>query len=123
MIDAPSPMLIAVGMYLPLETTSAIFVGGALKWVVDRIAARRSEPDRAIIEQRGTLVASGFIAGEAIAGIVLAGVFLLSQSSIIRLVAGVDHPRFYDAWGGYLSLVALAVIAYGLIRIPLRKAR
>jgi putative OPT family oligopeptide transporter len=123
MIDAPSPMLIAVGMYLPLETTSAIFVGGALRWVADRIAAGRSEPDRAIIEQRGTLVASGFIAGEAIAGIVLAGVFLLSQSSIIRLVAGVDHPRFYDAWGGYLSLVALAVIAYGLIRIPLRKAR
>src|SRR2546429_6485923 len=41
MIDAPAPMLIAVGMYLPFETTSAIFVGGVLKWLADRIAAAR----------------------------------------------------------------------------------
>jgi putative OPT family oligopeptide transporter len=35
MINAPAPMLIAVGMYLPFETTSAIFVGGMLKLVAD----------------------------------------------------------------------------------------
>jgi len=123
MIDAPSPMLIAVGMYLPLETTSAIFLGGVFKWVTDRVAARRAAQDRASIEQRGTLVASGLIAGEAITGIILAGVFLLSGSSMIRLIAGVDTPSFYAAWGGYLSLVASGAIAYGLIKIPLRKPR
>ena len=38
---AHRPMLVAVGMYLPLETTFAIFVGGMIKGIIDRIAARR----------------------------------------------------------------------------------
>src|SRR5439155_365539 len=62
MIEAPSPMLIAVGMYLPLETTSSIFVGGVIKWLADRWVARRKlspgEADK--FAERGTLVASGF---------------------------------------------------------------
>src|SRR5205085_7012424 len=60
MVEAPSPMLIAVGMYLPLETTSAIFVGGMFKWLADKIAARRprAAQERAKTEERGTLIAS-----------------------------------------------------------------
>jgi len=63
-------MLIAVGMYLPFETTSAIFVGGVLKWLADRIAAVRklSPAAKDVFEQRGTLLASGFIAGEGHSG-------------------------------------------------------
>ena len=37
---ARSPMLIAVGMYLPFDTSSAIFVGGMIKWIVDRASAK-----------------------------------------------------------------------------------
>src|SRR2546425_3535832 len=68
MIEAPSPMLIAVGRYLPLETTSAIFVGGVMKWLADKAAARcKPAPEaKAKFEERGTLLASGLIAGEAI---------------------------------------------------------
>ncbi len=122
MIKAPSPMLIAVGMYLPLETTSAIFVGGAIKWLADSLARRCSfsPEENAKYEERGTLLASGFIAGEAILGIVLAAIFP-KGGSFTHWLTGADQLAFLPAWGGWISLVAFAVIAYSLIKLPLQK--
>jgi len=40
MMQVKSPMLVAVGMYLPFETTFAIFVGGVIRWLGDRFAER-----------------------------------------------------------------------------------
>ena len=37
MIEVRSPMLFAVGMYLPLETTFAIFLGGMIRWITDKL--------------------------------------------------------------------------------------
>jgi OPT family oligopeptide transporter len=108
---AGSPMLIAVGMYLPFSTTSAIFAGGLIKWILNRVSQRRSAEDKLIIEEKGTLLASGLIAGEAIVGILLAVVFLTGLPSIATF-------SFYPAWGGWLSLIGFAAIAYVLIRIP-----
>src|SRR5438093_1213759 len=125
MIEAPSPMLIAVGMYLPLETTSAIFVGGVMKWLADRVAARRKlspgEADK--FAERGTLVASGFIAGEAITGILLAVLFIRGVPSLTHVFTGRDEFAFLPSWGGWLSLAVFAVLAYCLIQIPLRRKR
>jgi putative OPT family oligopeptide transporter len=125
MIGAPSPMLIAVGMYLPLETTGAIFVGGVMKWVADQWAARRklAGEEKARFEEHGTLLASGFIAGEAITGILLAALFLAGVKSITHVVTGQDVLPFVARWGGWISLVAFAIIAYCLIRIPLSPPR
>jgi uncharacterized oligopeptide transporter (OPT) family protein len=122
MIKAPSPMLVAVGMYLPLETTGAIFVGGAIKWLADAVARRRNlnADDQAKFEERGTLLASGFIAGEAITGILLAVLFIEGVPSLTRVVTGRDVFGFVAAWGGWISLTAFAIIAYCLIWIPLR---
>ncbi len=108
---ARSPMLIAVGMYLPFSTTSAIFIGGLIKWVLNRISERRSAEQKLLIEERGTLLASGLIAGEAIVGILLAVVFLTGIPAIATF-------SFAPAWGGWLSLIGFAAIAYVLIRIP-----
>src|SRR5271170_7365534 len=108
---ARSPMLVAVGMYLPFDTSSAIFLGGVMKWMVDRIAAKRSAEQKLAIEERGTLLASGLIAGEAIVGILLAVVFLAGLPSIATF-------SFAPAWGGWLSVLGFAAIAYVLIRIP-----
>jgi putative OPT family oligopeptide transporter len=120
MIKAPSPMLIAVGMYLPLETTGAIFVGGVLKWAADSIARRRklTLEENAKYEERGTLIASGFIAGEAITGILLAAMFLAGVSSLTHLVTGRDELAFVARYGGWISLVAFAALAYALVRLP-----
>ena len=110
---ARSPMLVAVGMYLPFDTSSAIFVGGVLKWIVDRIAAKRTTEQKLIIEEKGTLLASGLIAGEAIVGILLAVVFLAGMPAIATF-------GFYPAWGGWLSLIGFVAIGYVLVRIPTR---
>ncbi len=108
---ARSPMLIAVGMYLPFSTSSAIFIGGLIKWILNRITSRRSAEEKLVIEEKGTLLASGLIAGEAIVGILLAVVFLIGVPSIATF-------SFVPAWGGWLSLGGFAALAYVLIRIP-----
>jgi putative OPT family oligopeptide transporter len=113
LFGARSPMLVAVGMYLPFETTSAIFVGGLLKWVVERVVEKRGADEKLRIEEKGTLLASGLIAGEAIVGILLAVLFLAKVPAMPTL-------GFYPAWGGWLSLIGFASIAYVLIRIPAR---
>ena len=38
LVKVRSPMLVSVGMYLPLETTFAIFCGGIIRWPTDKIA-------------------------------------------------------------------------------------
>jgi putative OPT family oligopeptide transporter len=76
LIKVRSPMLFSVGMYLPLETTFAIFVGGVLRGIVDKQAAKRGYnlAQKARVENAGVLTASGLIAGEALMGLVAAGV-------------------------------------------------
>ena len=57
------------------------------------------------------LVASGLIAGEAIAGILLPVLFLSGIRSLTHALTGAEELSFYGRCGGYLSLVALALIA------------
>lgn len=72
MMQVKSPMLIAVGMYLPLGTTFAIFVGGMIRWVTDTLAERKgfNAAQRSRIENLGILIASGLITGEGLMGLV-----------------------------------------------------
>ena len=55
MIEVKSPMLFAVGMYLPLETTFAIFLGGMIRWITDRMRDRRdfNDAQKARVENAG----------------------------------------------------------------------
>lgn len=115
---ARAPMLVAVGMYLPFDTSSAIFIGGVVRWVADRITARYAPQDRANAEEKGTLLASGLIAGEALMGILLAVLFVSGSPSLTQLVSGNMEFSFYQDWGGWLSLVGFAAVAYVLIGIP-----
>jgi putative OPT family oligopeptide transporter len=121
LMKAPSPTLIAVGMYLPFETTGAIFVGGCLKWLADRWAAKRGLQGETF-DNYGSLVASGLIAGESLTGVLMAGLVLAFNgfTSITHSLFGVDQ----FAWvagpaGAWASLVALAALGYVLIKIPL----
>ena len=77
LVRVKSPMLFAVGMYLPLETTFAIFVGGLVRGFVDR-QAREARHERgaegARRERRRARRRPGLIAGEALMGLCAAGV-------------------------------------------------
>jgi putative OPT family oligopeptide transporter len=117
---ARAPMLIAVGMYLPFDTSSAIFLGGVMAWLVARGSRDRGDAAKSRVEERGVLLASGLIAGEAIMGILLAVTFVSGISSFTQLLTGGDQLGFFPAWGGWLSLAAFAAIAWVLIRLPLR---
>ncbi|MBL8228890.1 MAG: oligopeptide transporter, OPT family [Bryobacterales bacterium] len=117
---ARAPMLIAVGMYLPFDTTSAIFVGGLMKYVVERMSAKRSEADRAAVEEKGTLLASGLVSGEAIVGILLAVTYLAGIPSFTKILTGEDAFAFFGAWGGWMSLLGFGALAWVLVRVPLR---
>ncbi|MFN0166035.1 MAG: OPT family oligopeptide transporter [Bryobacteraceae bacterium] len=114
MSQVRSPMLIAVGMYLPVETTFAIFVGGAFRWLMDSAAARRgfNEAQKARVENVGILVASGLIAGEAMIGL-LKATYVYFVGTLPSLVA---HPSYV------VGLGVLFVIAVLLIRTPLANA-
>jgi putative OPT family oligopeptide transporter len=118
---ARAPMLIAVGMYLPFDTSSAIFAGGVIKALAERVAARYSDEEKAQVEEKGTLLASGLIAGEAIVGILLAVLFVSGVPSLTHLLTGADELSFYPRLGGWLSLVAFASLVYMLVRIPTRR--
>ncbi len=115
---ASAPMLIAVGMYIPFDTSSAIFAGGLLAALAGHLSRNESVERKLEIEERGTLIASGLIAGEAIVGILLAVTFLAGISSFTRLVSGADEFAFYPAWGGPLSLIGFASVAWVLVRLP-----
>jgi putative OPT family oligopeptide transporter len=125
MVQAPAPMLIAVGMYLPFETTFAIFIGGLLRALGDRLAAPRGEAYATRAGNIGTLVASGLIAGEALTGVGLAALAFFDIPSLTWLVTG--HSRdtfaFVGPWGGWLSIAIFAAVLWGLVRLPLAGAR
>jgi putative OPT family oligopeptide transporter len=120
LVKVKSPMLFSVGMYLPLETTFAIFIGGLVRAVVDKLVARRAynEAQKARVENAGVLAASGLIAGEALMGLVVAAVVFFRDKpffNLAELVAGWQAP-------GFLAIAfALAIAAY-LIFVPLGKA-
>lgn len=114
MVEVKSPMLFAVGMYLPVETTFAIFLGGIIRWLTDKIRDRQNFNDaqKARVENAGVLTASGMIAGEALLGIVIA-VFRYKEWKIPQIFA---TPA---SWSGF---VVLAVIAVVMILVPLKNA-
>ena len=128
LMKAPSPMLVAVGMYLPPETTGAIFVGGCLKaladWRAQRAAARDGEatqlrehrlarglgPDRRRVADRRD-------ARRARAGLPRAS-RSIGQAARPPELAWVDGPL-----GAWASLVPLAALVWLLVRVPLQHAQ
>jgi putative OPT family oligopeptide transporter len=126
LIKSPSPMLVAVGMYLPPATTGAIFLGGCLKALVEWRAKRAGlagEPATRV-ESTGTLVASGLIAGESLTGVVLAGLVLASERfTSVGSALGLPEMTWVDGpVGAWLALVPLGALAWLLVRVPLRHA-
>lgn len=114
MMNVKSPMLVSVGMYLPLGTTFAIFVGGLIKGAVEMVNAKRkfNDAQKSRVENTGILLAAGLIAGEALIGLLFAG-FAFFEISLFHIF---ETPSFY------ISLVVFAIIAWYLIKVPINNA-
>lgn len=118
LMGVKSPMLVSVGMYLSLETTFAIFVGGMIKGILDRIVEKRklNEAQKARSENNGVLLASGLIAGEALTGLVFAGIAFFTGKKPSEIFSFFENPSFL------VSLLVFGVLGYLLIRTPLKNA-
>ena len=68
LVGVPS-LPFAVGVYLPIQTSLPIFIGGLIRWAVDK-TSRRSAAEAEM--SPGVLLSSGYIAGGAIAGVIIA---------------------------------------------------
>jgi putative OPT family oligopeptide transporter len=114
MLEVKSVMLFAVGMYLPLETTFAIFLGGVIRWMTDRMRDRHgfNDAQKARVENAGVLTASGMIAGEAILGLVVAAFYFFNKPLPVIFA----HPATIS---GFIVLVILALV---MIYVPLANA-
>lgn len=93
----------ALGMFIPLSLNTPLLVGGAISWFVSRKKASDGEQAEELAQARqekGTLVASGFIAGGALMGVV---------SAIVKF-CGVDW--YLGAWATSNGAAIVGVAAY-----------
>jgi putative OPT family oligopeptide transporter len=117
LLQVKSPMLFSVGMYLPLETTFAIFTGGVIRWIMDRVRDGRgfNDAQKARVDNASVLIASGLIAGEALMGLVKAG-FNLADKPLATIFSFFENPPTA------IGLIVLALLAYLMIQWPQAKA-
>jgi putative OPT family oligopeptide transporter len=118
MMQVRSPMLVSVGMYLPFGTTCAIFVGGIFRSIADRVVRSRglNAAQSARVENAGILTASGLIAGEALMGLLYAGLRAYVWAPPKSSPQIFSNPLYLAGMG---VLAGLAVL---MIWTPLRAA-
>lgn len=110
LVNTPSPMIIAVGMYLPFPTTFAIFAGGMIAWILQWRLEKRDVPEEETDAAKnvGTLLASGLVAGEALTGVLLAGLYMLT----VELPVISQSP--------YIGFLVFPLLGWVLVRYPLK---
>ena len=122
LVEAPAPMLIAVGMYLPFYSTAAIFVGGLIHWGFTRGLDKRNATDheRTAATNKGILLSSGFIAGESLMAVLLAFLFMGSDfvpaiGRALEALTPSGEPNFL------LGLLIYPVVIWLLAWLPLKE--
>jgi hypothetical protein len=116
----------AVGVYLPISTSAPIFIGGAVRWLVDKYLRKKPQNKKLTEEEMvaetdkspGVLLASGYIAGATLAGVLYA--FMNLSEGIVNRLKGYEvwaehHNRFFA--GPYSDV--LGMIPFLLITILL----
>ena len=113
----------AVGVYLPLSSSSPIFIGGMIRWLVDQYLRRKKFRDHKMTEEElvaegdkspGVLLASGYIAGGALAGIVIA--FMAGVPSLVKVSTRIqewstaNNPFFNGPNSDLLALLPFTVL-------------
>jgi putative OPT family oligopeptide transporter len=111
LIGSPSPMLIAVGMYLPFRATACMFFGGVLKYYLDRSLTKKKSTAKGkeIVENTGLLIASGLIAGQALTGIITAAL----KGFKIEMPESLNNP--------WLALLIYFTLGFILIYFPYKR--
>jgi len=111
-------LAVAVGIYLPIELSSPIFLGGVVAWASSRAIRARGGDDSMVLRggQRGLLFSSGLITGEALIGILLAIPFAAAQSTDVLRIT----PDGFDTPALAIGLAAAIGFVLWLYRIAAR---
>jgi uncharacterized oligopeptide transporter (OPT) family protein len=115
----------AVGMYLPLSTSTPIFVGGMLRWASDRargVSASEAETETS----PGVLLSSGYIAGGTLMGLILAFLAFpvfknINDALNLGRYLGAGYNLEEDTAPKVVALIAFSVLAVVLFRVGSRK--
>ena len=102
-------LAVAVGLYLPFELDSSIFVGGLLAYFIQKTCKKSTNKDQA--NNAGLLLASGLITGEALMGILVAGL------TVFIIKSGIDPSTFKiftspSNWTGLLIFFLIILYVY-----------
>src|SRR5208337_3790595 len=110
----------AVGAYLSIGTTLAIFTGGVVRWMVDRAMKKAGAADEGDTSS-GSLYASGLIAAGGIMGLLgVVNAFVGMKWDLPNYIA-IPHSFQYHDWFSFLAFLALAFSLYYFARKPLKK--
>lgn len=110
----------AIGLYLPLSTTLPIFIGGAIKGVIDWQAEKKGEAKQDEELGRGSLFATGLIAGGALAGVVVA--LLSVNDKIFEGLKSVSAEHALAETLGHNGYSLLGVLCFTAMGILLYRA-
>jgi putative OPT family oligopeptide transporter len=118
LLRVKSPMLVCVGMYLPLATSFAIFIGGVIRGIADKMSEKRQHnaAQKTRVENLGILLAAGLIAGEALIGLLFAFFKLINWSVPVVFQQTRSMVQFIPA------LLVFLVVGWVLTKIPVSKA-
>ena len=109
-----SALAFALGMFIPLELNLPLLVGGMINWYVNTRST--DEAIKNAYNERGTLIASGFIAGGALMGVV---------SAALRF-CGLDFMLYSwveNTWSEVASLILYAILIFYFIKMSLSKPK
>lgn len=104
----------AIGIYLPLEVTTPILIGGIVAHLIARSVRNSDDATRERAGRLGMLTGAGLIAGEALMGIVMAVPIVVFQDRNVIAIA--DHP-----FGGWPGLLVATLILWGVHRVATRR--
>jgi uncharacterized oligopeptide transporter (OPT) family protein len=118
----------AVGLYLPLATTLPIFIGGMLRWWVDRKKAAEEGHDSEL--SPGMLASAGLVAGGALTGVLIAALQVIpvtrgdakvSLADYLLDMVGVHGLESAGMIGNFVALVAFGFLCAWLLRVAKAK--
>ena len=120
-----SALAFAVGVYLPISTSAPVYVGGMVRWLVDRYTRRKHSSaalteDELIAEgdkSNGVLLSSGYIAGGTLAGVIFAFLAIPWKERLDgwEKWAGAHNPFFEGPWSDILAMIpfiGLSILLY-----------
>jgi uncharacterized oligopeptide transporter (OPT) family protein len=114
---------VAVGVYLPISTSSAMFAGGVVRWLIERRAQSRQQSIAELESGPGVLFSSGLIAGGAICGIVLAGIAgVLGSADALAEKVPIVHALGALPDSNLLALALFVAMGALLFRVASQKS-